>query len=138
MKLPITGSCLCGSVKYQITAEPVGAGNCHCRTCQKTTASAYLPLLFVPYDALKISGTYREFTSLSASGNTMHKGFCPLCSSTLFGRNSGNTKIRPISAATLDDPSIYKPTMDFWVVDAQPWDYMNPDLPKLTENFLHL
>lgn len=138
MKTPITGSCLCGKLKFRITAEPVGAGNCHCRTCQKSTGSAYLAVLFVPYKALEISGDYREFASQSASGNTLYRGFCPECGSMVFGRNSGNDKIRPVSAATLDDPSIYQPHMDFWVSDAQPWDTMNPDLPKFAENPLHL
>ncbi len=138
MKLPISGGCLCGKLRYQITAEPVGAGNCHCRTCQKATGSAYLAALFVPYESLEITGVYKEFASQSASGNTLHRGFCPECGSMLFGRNSGNDKIRPVSASTLDDPSIYQPNMDFWVSDAQPWDTMNPDLPKFAENFLHL
>jgi len=138
MKTPITGSCLCGKLKFRITAEPVGAGNCHCRTCQKSTGSAYLAVLFVPYKALEISGDYREFASQSASGNTLYRGFCPECGSMVFGRNSGNDKIRPVSVATLDDPSIYQPHMDFWVSDAQPWDTMNPDLPKFSENPLHL
>ncbi|KAF3976901.1 MAG: GFA family protein [Methylococcales symbiont of Iophon sp. n. MRB-2018] len=137
MKLPITGGCLCGKVKYQITRDPVGAGNCHCRTCQKALGAAYLAVLFVPYEALKITGEYKEFATLSASANTIHRGFCAKCGSALFGRNSANNKIRPVCAATLDDPSIYQPNMDFWVSEAQPWDYMNPDLTKFEGNFLH-
>jgi len=138
MKFPITGGCLCGQVKYDILAEPVGAGNCHCRTCQKAAGTAYLPALFVPYEALRISGEYKEYASTAYSGNTVFRGFCPACGTTLFGRNSANTEIRPVNAATLDDPSIYQPHMDFWVSDAQPWDYMNPDLPKFEQNPKHL
>jgi hypothetical protein len=138
MKLPITGGCLCRKVTYQITAEPIGAGNCHCRTCQKALGAPYLAVLFVPYEALEINGEYKEFSTPSASGNTMHRGFCGECGSALFGRNSGNDKIRPVCAATLDDPSIYQPHMDFWVSDAQNWDFMDPDLPKFAENPSHL
>jgi hypothetical protein len=50
-------------------------------------------------------------------------------------RNSTFTKVRPVAAATLDDPAIYKPRKDMWVVDAQPWDFMNPDLPKCDGSF---
>jgi hypothetical protein len=35
-----------------------------------------------------------------------------------------------ISAGSLDDPSWYKPAMDIFTASAQPWDYMNPELPK--------
>ncbi|MFW5444351.1 MAG: GFA family protein [Methylococcaceae bacterium] len=137
MKLPFTGACLCGAVKYEIDAAPIGAGNCHCRTCQKAAGAAYLPALFVPYNSLKITGAYKEYASISDSGNTIHRGFCPQCGTTLFGRNSVTDQFRPVNAATLDDPSIYQPKMDFWISDAQPWDIMNPDLPKYDENFLH-
>jgi len=138
MKLPITGGCLCGSVKYEILAEPVGAGNCHCQSCQKSVGTAYTAVLFVPYDALKIVGSYKEYPTLSETGNTMNRGFCPECGTSLFGRNSGNNKIRPVNAATLDDPDIYHPHMDFWVSDALPWDFMDPNLPKFDKNPKHL
>ncbi len=137
MILPITGGCLCGAVRYEINAEPIGAGNCHCRTCQKAVSAPYVPILFVAYKALTISGEFKEFASLSGRGNTIHRAFCPECGSMVCARNSGTDKIRPVSASTLDDPSIYKPQMDFWVSDAQPWDYMNPELPKFEENPLH-
>ncbi|MCK5121957.1 MAG: GFA family protein [Methylococcales bacterium] len=138
MKLPITGGCLCGAVKYEILAEPIGAGNCHCRTCQKSVGTTYFPALFVPYHALKITGAYKEYPTTSDSGNTVHRGFCPECGTSLFGRNSATDKIRPVNAATLDNPSIYKPHMDFWVSEAQSWDTMDPDLPKFEKDPLHL
>ena len=138
MQFPIKGGCLCGAVKYEILANPVGAGNCHCRTCQKSVGTAYMAILFVPYDALRITGTYKEYATTSDRGNTMNRAFCPECGTALFGRNSATDKIRPVNAATLDDPSIYQPHMDFWVSDAQPWDTMNPDLPKFDKNPTHL
>ncbi len=138
MKLPITGGCLCGTVKYSISKKPIGAGNCHCRTCQRSVGTPYMPVLFVHYQALHITGIYKEFSTESASGNTMYRGFCPQCGTSVFGRNSGSDKIRPVNASTLDDPSIYKPHMDFWVADAQPWDVMNPDIPKYDGNPRHL
>jgi len=64
----------------------------------------------------------------------MHRTFCPECGTSLFVINSGFPQVRPISAVTLDDPSIYKPEKDIWVSDAQPWDVMNPDLPKFDGN----
>jgi hypothetical protein len=134
MKLPITGGCLCGKVRYEISAKPISTANCHCRTCQKAVGAAYFPAFFVPASALTITGDYKEFASTAASGNTMYRGFCPECGTSLFGRNSKFTEIRPVSAATLDDPSIYNPEKDMWVADAQLWDVMNPELPKFVGN----
>jgi hypothetical protein len=33
----------------------------------------------------------------------------------------------------LDDPTRFKPAMDFFTSSAQPWDYMNPELPKFAK-----
>ncbi len=138
LKLPLLGGCFCGAVKYEIVDQPISAGNCHCRTCQRSVGTPYMPVLFVPYHALKITGTVKEYKTQSATGNTMHRAFCPQCGTALFGKNSGSDKIRPVNASTLDDPSIYQPQMDFWVSDAQPWDIMDPNLPKFDKNPTHL
>lgn len=135
MELPITGGCLCGEVRYEITAEPVRRVNCHCRTCQKSSGSAYMALIFVPDTALNIKGRYSEYPTIAASGNTVYRAFCVKCGVPLFGRNSVFTQLRPVVAASLDDPSIYYPELDMWVSDAQAWDIMNPDLPKFNGNF---
>lgn len=135
MKLPLTGACLCGTVRYEISAPPVRSVLCHCRSCQKSSGAPYLALLFVPAAALSITGDYKEYPTLAASGNTVYRGFCALCGCALFGRNGTYTKYRPVTAATLDEPGIFKPQLDMWVADAQPWDIMDPDLPKYHGNF---
>jgi hypothetical protein len=33
-------------------------------------------------------------------------------------------------AGSLDDPSWVRPTRDIYTDSAQPWDYLNPALPK--------
>jgi hypothetical protein len=38
-----------------------------------------------------------------------------------------------ITAGSLDNPSEFEPSMDIYTASAQPWDYMNPDLPKFTK-----
>lgn len=130
MKLPLTGGCLCGAIRYEISAKPLRAFNCHCRTCQKSIGAAYAALFLISSENLEISGAYNEYATLAASGNTVYRGFCPKCGSTLFGRFTGMSQVRAVTAATLDDPSVFHPQADIWVTDAQPWDIMHPDLLK--------
>jgi hypothetical protein len=130
MNLPITGGCLCGKVRYEIAGQAIDSINCHCRTCQKAVGAAYLAFMLVPSSALTITGDYKEFPTLAASGHTVYRGFCAECGTSLFGRNSYFTHVRPVAAATLDEPSIFKPQKNIWVADAQSWDIMNPDLPS--------
>ena|SRR5437660_10653054 len=61
----------------------------------------------------------------------LNRGFCPNCGSRLFGKPDFKPELMVIMAGTLDDPSRHKPTMDIYAESAQPWDYMNPHLPKV-------
>ena len=38
--LPLTGGCLCGGVRFELTAPPMSAGYCHCTRCQRRTGCA--------------------------------------------------------------------------------------------------
>jgi len=44
---------------------------------------------------------------------------------------SANPDVIGLKAASLDDPSWFTPAMDIYTDSAQPWDAMNPDLPKV-------
>ena len=37
----LTGGCQCGAVRYAISAAPLRLIACHCRECQKQSASAF-------------------------------------------------------------------------------------------------
>lgn len=129
---PFTGGCLCGAIRYECSAEPIGMGNCHCRDCQKDTGSAYAAELFVPLKAVTITGDVKYYDTMGDSGGVVNRGFCPTCGSRLFAK-LGQTKLMAITAGSLDDPSEFKPAIDVYTVSAQPWDYMNPDLLKFAK-----
>jgi hypothetical protein len=35
-RVPVTGGCLCGVVRYESKEPPTGGGFCHCRICQRS------------------------------------------------------------------------------------------------------
>jgi hypothetical protein len=131
MAAPLTGGCACGAVRYECTAESVMAFNCHCRDCQRATGGAYVPAVVIPRNALKVTGEVRYFGVRGESGQILNRGFCPNCGSRLFGKPDFKPDLMVIVAGSLDDPSRHKPTMDIYAESAQPWDYMNPQLPKV-------
>ena len=124
------GSCLCGAVRYACDADAMFMGNCHCRDCQKAMGAAYDPCIGVPAAALKITGAVKYHDSKAESGNVLSRGFCPECGSRLFAKTSAMPDLAMITAGTLDDPGQYQPSMDIFTASAQPWDHMNPALPK--------
>lgn len=131
MAAPFTGGCACGAVRYECTAEPLGSINCHCRDCQRASGTAYASVLRVPAASFRvIKGEARFYSVKADSGNTVSRGFCAECGSPLFSRLSGMPDVVGVRAGSLDDPSWHRPTMDIFTASAQPWDHMNPDLPK--------
>ena len=52
----IEGGCLCGTVRYECSAEPLMTAVCHCTHCQKTSGSAFSINIGVPADSVAISG----------------------------------------------------------------------------------
>jgi hypothetical protein len=97
------------------------SGNCHCRDCQRGSGGGFVAVIAVRASTLKIAGQVKYYESKAESGNTFTRGFCLECGS------------RMIAAASLDDPSVYQPAMDFFTSSAQPWDHMNPALPKFAK-----
>jgi hypothetical protein len=131
MPVPFSGGCACGAIRYECSAEPLIALNCHCRSCQRASGSAYASNLAVPKDAFKLTkGQPKYYEDKADSGNTVRRGFCPECGSPLFGQSPARPDFIGIRAGSLDDPSWHQPSMDIYTDSAQPWDYMNPELPK--------
>ena len=128
------GGCACGAIRYACAAKPIVSFNCHCRACQIFTGSAFISGILVPADAFKLTGgapTY--YTRRGDSGGEINRGFCAVCGSPVVANFSRVPHLIGIPAASLDDPSWHKPALDMYTSQAQPWDYMNPDLPKFSE-----
>jgi hypothetical protein len=132
MKIPFTGGCMCGAIRYECSAEPIVMGNCHCRDCQRATGTAFAAAILVPRNAVTITGDVKYFDVTGDSGSLVGRGFCPICGSRLFSKPP-IPELMGIMAGSLDDPSLFQPAMNIYTDSAQPWDYMNPDLPKFAK-----
>jgi len=106
---------------------------CHCRDCQQVTGGGFVAGLLVPVSAFRLTkGQLRYHFTPSAAGGKHKRGFCAECGSRLTGGESDarSTGFIGITAGSLDDPSWFRPQVDFFVSDVQPWDHMDPAIPK--------
>lgn len=133
MARKFTGGCICGAVRYECSAEPVMTGNCHCRDCQKAGGGPFASALAVPTAAVKVTGEVKYYETKGDSGHMVSRGFCPTCGARLLGRSKGMPDLTIVLAGSLDDPSRFQPAMDIYTSSAQPWDHMNPQLPKFAK-----
>jgi hypothetical protein len=134
MTASFSGGCACGAIRYEGSAEPLLSFNCHCYECQRASGSAFASLLIVPGAAFElVKGEPKYHPTKTDSGYTLERGFCPECGSPVFMKEPHRPDIVLIHASSLDDPSWHQPAVDIYSSRAQPWDYMNPELPKFPE-----
>ena len=80
MRLPQTGGCQCGAIRYEIREAPHLVYSCHCKECQRLTGRAFSMALVVPAAASQLAGTQpRPLQRKADSGRTVTQWVCPDC-----------------------------------------------------------
>lgn len=124
-----TGGCLCGAVRYEITAEPGASRLCWCRDCQRIASNGTVNAVF-PTPAIRISGATSSFDKTADSGNTVTRRFCPRCGTQLFSDSTGRQGFTVVRLGTLDEPSSVKPTANIWTGSAPSWACLDEALDR--------
>jgi hypothetical protein len=132
MAQKLSGGCACGAIHYECSVDPVVMLNCHCRDCQQASGSAYAAIVVVPKAAVLIRGEPRYHKVVGQGGKAVERGFCPSCGSQVMIKLERLPDILGLQAGSLEDPSIYRPTMDVFTASAQSWDCMDPTVQKHT------
>lgn len=127
------GSCLCGAVAFELTADPTWAHHCHCSRCRKSRGAAFATNLFVPEDGFRFTkgeDLVRTFQPPDAERFT--SAFCSVCGSSLpwFNRMHGNVVV-PMGVLD-DDPGI-QGLANIFVASKAPWFEITDDLPQFPE-----
>ena len=117
-----TGGCLCGALRYEAEGEPLYAGLCYCRDCQKATGSAFVCFMGFAPGAVRVAGESTRFSCTSVRGGLATRNSCPLCQSLVFG---GDREVASdglnIYAGTLDDPSLFEPKVAIFTRNRPAW-----------------
>ena len=126
-----SGGCLCGHVRYRLSAEPVAARICWCRDCQKIGAGGPTAGAAFKTASLTIAGALKDYVSVADSGNRMHRKFCPNCGTHLFSEAEVRTHLVFVRLGALDDPDAVKPAATIWTASAPSWACIDPKLPQI-------
>ena len=118
-KLPWTGGCRCGEVRFVVTRPPMLAGVCHCTGCQAMTASAFSTTLTLPPEGFEVTAGAPVRGGVRTEGiNHMH---CPSCMSWLFTRIEGFDWFVNLRATMLDEHRWFTPYVEVWTAEKLPW-----------------
>ena len=130
MKENISGRCVCGEIKYTVTVESQFTLICHCKQCQRITGSGHAAQFAVPVEETVIEGELRFYEQKAESGNTVSSGFCAICGSPILKKTTQMPELLFFHAGTLDDPSTFTPQIVVFEDSKQPWDHVDPAIPR--------
>ena len=125
-ELPLTGGCLCGGVRFEVTQPLVSAGYCHCTRCQRRTGAAASPQARIAPGSLRIVAGENLLRAYEPSDG-FAKVFCSGCGSALWSRNLADQDMISVRLGAFDtDPGI-RPSYRQFVAYAAPWEAVRDD-----------
>jgi hypothetical protein len=126
----ITGSCLCGSVKYEISGKVGDIIHCHCQTCRKAHGSAFSSIASVQDKGFKLSGA--EHLKSYESSNGKHRYFCSNCGTQIYAKRE-NTAHVILRLGSLDSDIDSVEKEHIWVSQKASWYSLDSKLPQCQE-----
>ncbi|MDW4496762.1 GFA family protein [Sulfitobacter sp. D35] len=118
----ITGGCKCGLVRYSGERLDAPMFRCHCRDCQQLTGTGHSEMVPLLLETFEIGADCTIYRMQGGSGLATYSGFCPTCGAPLTRRSERRKDRIYVHAASLDDPSIYAPSLSICGEAAQGWD----------------
>jgi hypothetical protein len=134
LRAMLTGGCLCGGVRYEVSEPFVSAGYCHCTRCQRRTGTAAAASgRIVPGSLRVVQG--EELISCWQPEEGFAKCFCSACGGALWSRHPEDPDAIGIRLGTVDgDPGV-RPEYRQFVAFAAPWEPIPDDgLPRYPES----
>lgn len=123
-----SGGCLCGALRWEAEGEPDYAGYCCCGDCRKASGSGFMPFMSFKAGVLRFNGRSSVSICTSARGTEAVRNSCPECHSLVFGGRLGHTGEHTLYAGSLDDPSLFRPTLAIFTRDRPDWVLLPPGL----------
>ena len=145
MTMPITGGCLCGAVRYEVSEPPFRVGYCHCGMCKRAFGGPFA--LFVDFRKQAVRFT-KGAPTLYQSSSWGERGFCSNCGTPLLFRYREGTPVGEsrLSAdpypevrrseligfglGSLDKPEDFRPSEHGFADSQIPWLVIDDGLPR--------
>jgi hypothetical protein len=118
----LTGGCLCGGVRFELSGPPLTAGYCHCTRCQRRTGTASSAQARIDGRTFRLLQGEELLKAWRHPEGGHEKLFCRECGAHLFSRSPENPAQVSVRMGAFDgDPGI-RPSWRAYVAYAAPWE----------------
>jgi hypothetical protein len=123
----LTGGCLCGAVRFELTEPPIVGSYCHCTRCQRRTGTAASANAGVDGNHFRIVQGSDRVKAWRHPDGGYEKLFCRECGGHLCSRDPDDHSKMAIRMGAFDgDPGV-RPQYRQFVAYAAPWEPVPDD-----------
>lgn len=128
----ITGSCLCGGIRFEVDGplEPIQV--CHCGQCRKAQGTAFATNIPVPQAQFRLLQGEALLKRYSSSPGKQ-RCFCERCGSPIYSCNERTPGVVRVRAGTLDGYLDTQLQAHFFTAHKANWFEISDGLPCYAE-----
>jgi hypothetical protein len=126
----ITGSCLCGTVRYEIHGSFKSMGHCHCSICRKSHGAAFATWGIIDADQFRWTAGEDHVQEYESSPGRK-RCFCRTCGSPLVSTHHGT--VGEVTVGTVDGDPGARPREHIFVGSRATWYAITDALPQFEE-----
>ena len=117
MQIPVEGACLCGQCRMQVSIAPIITMACHCRSCQKLSASAFSLTAMAPAAGFQLVAGKTQIGALHGVNPYV---YCADCLNWLYTELKSAPFVN-VRSTLFDVAAWSTPFIETWVSEKLPW-----------------
>ncbi len=125
----ISGSCLCGSVRFRIEGKLGPVGYCHCSQCRKASGTAFAANADVRRADITFDAGLDRVREYESSPGKF-RAFCSACGSPVYSRTAADAGRLRVRLGLLDGDPGRRGLAHCWVASKAPWFEITDQLPQ--------
>jgi hypothetical protein len=123
----LTGGCLCGGVRFELTEPPLSAGYCHCTRCQRRTGTSGSAQARIDGRTFRLLQGEDLVQAWRHSDGGFEKCFCRECGAHLYSRNADDHAQMSVRMGAFDEDPGVRPSWHAYVAYACTWEPIPDD-----------
>ena len=123
----LSGSCLCGSVRFEVGEPPRVAYYCHCTRCQGRTGSGSSAQARIDGGGFRLLAGEDVVKGWRHPDGGFEKFFCSECGAHLFSRNPDDPSQMSVRMSAFDEDPGVRPSGRTFVAYAAGWEPIPDD-----------
>ena len=126
------GSCLCGTITYEINGEIGNGYFCHCKRCRKANGSVFAANARIAPEQFRLLTGHEALKTYYNQASGLARKFCAECGSPIVSERT-EPVMMAVRLGTLDTPLSKGPIGHIFVNSKAEWETITGDLPQFPE-----